>query len=64
MNRGTKLTVESELQLISEKLLPIFKRYNIQKAIVFGSFARGEATRRSDLDLILVQETGKRFLDR
>ena len=34
------------------------------KALVFGSVARGEPSRRSDLDLIIVQETDKRFLDR
>ena len=31
---------------------------------MFGSFARGEETRRSDIDLILLQETNKRFLER
>jgi predicted nucleotidyltransferase len=56
--------VDSELQELSEKIGPILKRYGVQKAIIFGSLARGEATRRSDLDLILVQQTEKRFLDR
>jgi predicted nucleotidyltransferase len=51
-------------QEIAEKLLPIFIRYGIAKAVLFGSFARGEATRRSDVDLLLVQDTTKRFLDR
>jgi predicted nucleotidyltransferase len=55
---------DRELLSIQGKLLPILKRYNIQKAILFGSFARGEATRRSDLDLILIQQTDKRFFDR
>lgn len=36
----------------------------IRKAIVFGSLARGEPFPRSDIDLILVQETEKRFFDR
>ena len=49
---------------IQGKLLPILRRYNIQKAILFGSFARGKATKRSDLDLILIQQTDKRFFDR
>jgi predicted nucleotidyltransferase len=50
-------------QLIS-KLRPLFEKYGILKAVVFGSLARGEPSRRSDLDLMLVQETDKRFLDR
>lgn len=53
-----------ELQKIAEQLRPIFEKHGVQKAIAFGSLARGEFTRRSDLDLILVVETRKRFLDR
>jgi predicted nucleotidyltransferase len=52
------------LEQLSKRLLPIFARYHIVKAILFGSFARGEPTRHSDIDLLLVQETAKRFLDR
>jgi predicted nucleotidyltransferase len=52
------------LQRLRDLLLPVLQKYHIRKAIVFGSFARGEATRRSDIDLILIQETDKRFFDR
>ena len=45
-------------------LTPVFQRYGILKAIVFGSVARGEPSPYSDVDLILVQRTTKRFLDR
>ncbi len=46
------------------RLSPIFRQYNIQKAILFGSVARGEESKHSDVDLILIQETVKRFWDR
>lgn len=46
------------------RLKPVFDRYGVKRAFVFGSVARGEATRRSDIDLIVIQETDKRFLDR
>ncbi len=49
---------------LRECLTPVFRRYGIQKAIVFGSVARGEPSPRSDVDLILVQRTEKRFFDR
>ena len=50
---------------ISNALRPVFKKYNIQKAIIFGSFAKeGEVTKRSDLDLVLIKETKQRFFDR
>ena len=52
------------LDHLRRKLRPILERYHIRRAILFGSLARGEDTRRSDLDLILVQETDKRFFDR
>ena len=45
-------------------LAPVFQRYAILKAVVFGSVARGEPSPHSDVDLILVQRTDKRFLDR
>jgi predicted nucleotidyltransferase len=43
---------------------PVFLKYDIRKAILFGSFARGRQTRKSDIDLILIQETEKRYFDR
>jgi predicted nucleotidyltransferase len=49
---------------LSLQLTPVFKRYGVERAFVFGSVARGEETRRSDIDLIVIQETDKRFLDR
>ncbi|MDO8588248.1 MAG: nucleotidyltransferase domain-containing protein [Armatimonadota bacterium] len=33
-------------------------------AILFGSYAKGTATRRSDVDIIFVEDTDARFLDR
>ena len=49
---------------IKEHLTPVFKKYLIKQAIIFGSIARGEQTKHSDLDLIVVQDTKKHFLDR
>jgi predicted nucleotidyltransferase len=43
---------------------PVFRKYGIRKAILFGSFAKGRQTRKSDIDLILIQETDKRYFDR
>ena len=33
-------------------------------AVLFGSYARGTATDRSDVAIIFVEETGLRFLER
>ncbi|OGO25949.1 MAG: hypothetical protein A2136_01450 [Chloroflexi bacterium RBG_16_54_11] len=57
-------SMADQFEILKMKFQPIFERYKIQKAIVFGSFARGEPSARSDLDLILVQDTDKRFFER
>ena len=53
-----------EIDVLKEKLYPLFKEHKIEKAILFGSFARNEASRHSDIDLILIKNTDLRFLDR
>jgi hypothetical protein len=35
---------------------PVFQKYSIRKVILFGSFAKGRQTRKSDIDLILIQD--------
>jgi predicted nucleotidyltransferase len=36
----------------------------VRQVILFGSLAAGAAGSRSDLDLVIVQDTDKRFMDR
>jgi predicted nucleotidyltransferase len=52
------------LEQIRELLVPFFSRSAAKKAVVFGSYARGEADEHSDLDLIIVAETETPFLER
>jgi len=42
----------------------IIKKFKIKKIIIFGSFARGDYHKGSDLDLIIVGEFKERFIDR
>ncbi len=53
-----------EIDVLKKKLRPLFEEHKIEKAILFGSLARNEASRHSDIDLILIQNTNLRFLDR
>jgi len=46
---------------IKNKIMPVLKKYDVKKASFFGSFARGEATVKSDIDL-LVEFRGKKSL--
>ena len=38
---------------IQSLLNPVFKEYNIKKAILFGSYAKGLAAKNSDVDLLV-----------
>ena len=38
---------------IKEKLLPIFTRIPVEKAILFGSYAKGNPTMSSDVDILI-----------
>ena len=49
---------------IRESLAPLIERAGARKAIVFGSYAHGNADRYSDLDIIIVHDTDKGFFDR
>ena len=57
-------SVDTTIKDIAGRLKPLFDRNNVEKAILFGSLARGTASRRSDLDIAIVMKTRKRFLDR
>jgi uncharacterized protein len=54
----------SVIEELAERLRPIFQKHGVLRAVVFGSAARGEMSRRSDFDILVVQRTDKRFLDR
>jgi len=51
-------------QKLRKKFVPILRKYKIGSAFLFGSAARGDTGPRSDIDLILLQKTQKRFLNR
>lgn len=38
---------------IKKRALPILKRHDVKRAAIFGSFARGEAKSRSDVDFLI-----------
>lgn len=42
-----------KIEEIAERVRPVAKRYGISKVYLFGSYARGEATEESDVDLMI-----------
>ncbi len=53
-----------QIKKLQSSMAPIFRRNNVSKAVLFGSVARDDETKRSDIDLMIVMETDKRFFDR
>lgn len=52
--------LESEIR----RVLPILVSRGVRRVILFGSLADGRVRSTSDVDLIIVEETEARFLDR
>ena len=56
--------VNCPLFAIREAFEPILMKTGAAKAIVFGSYALGQADEYSDLDLIIVADTDRSFFKR
>ncbi|MCL2293536.1 MAG: nucleotidyltransferase domain-containing protein [Spirochaetes bacterium] len=50
-----------EIDEIKRRLEPVFRKNGVKSAILFGSYARGEATKSSDIDILV--DSGLRGLD-
>jgi hypothetical protein len=50
-------------QSIKRKVFPILKRQGVSRAALFGSAARGEAKKNSDIDMLIKIRKGKSLLD-
>jgi predicted nucleotidyltransferase len=55
---------EDDIKKIKEALSPVFKNSGAKKVVLFGSIARGSQTKKSDLDLMIIAKTDKRFFER
>jgi hypothetical protein len=42
-----------DIEILKQKTAPVFERYHINRASVFGSVARGQDTSRSDVDVLI-----------
>ncbi|GAG01048.1 unnamed protein product, partial [marine sediment metagenome] len=49
---------------LKKTIVSSYKKLNPVKIILFGSWCRGEEDKYSDVDIIVIYETKKRFLDR
>jgi len=51
------------LKEIEKTIIPILKRNGVVRAGIFGSFVRGEARKKSDIDILIKFKGRKSLLD-
>ncbi len=62
--RGTNVESTVTLESIRAIASLIVRRYDPIKIVLFGSYAYGEPTQESDIDLLIIKNTEKSSLDR
>lgn len=55
-----KAISRQRLQKLKETILPLLLPYGVKRVFVFGSFARGEETPESDIDILVLFEEPRR----
>ena len=54
---------QKKIQHIAKIAIPLLKKYGVAKAGIFGSYARGEETKNSDVDMLIEFKGRKSLLD-
>ncbi len=54
---------DQKLRRIAKIAVPILKKNDVVRAGIFGSYARGEAKKRSDIDMLVKLKGRKSLLD-
>ncbi|MEI6058678.1 MAG: nucleotidyltransferase family protein [archaeon] len=44
---------KQNFEALKQKILPILKSHKVTKASIFGSYARGEQNKKSDVDILI-----------
>ena len=47
-----------DIRKIQKKIIPILKKNKVVRAGIFGSYARGEAKKKSDIDILIQPPKG------
>ena len=54
---------KNEIERIKTKLIPLLKKNNVSRAGIFGSYARGEQNKSSDVDLLIEINKGMGLIE-
>lgn len=55
--------MKAHIEELKKRILPVLQRYDVARAAIFGSFARGQSSKRSDIDLLIEFKGEKSLLD-
>ncbi|MFH1744804.1 MAG: nucleotidyltransferase family protein [bacterium] len=55
--------MNNKIKEIQFKIIPILKKHEVRKSSIFGSFARGDNNKDSDIDMLVDLKDGKTLLD-
>lgn len=55
--------MKADLEQIKKKVLPILKEAGVKRSSLFGSYARGDQKKGSDIDILVELPKGKSLLD-
>ena len=50
---GLTMIKNDEVEKLKAKILPVLKEYKVTRAGIFGSYARGEQKKKSDVDILI-----------
>ncbi len=53
--------IRKSIAKIKPVIIKVLKRYNVKKAGIFGSYARGEQSKQSDIDILVEPPEGMGF---
>jgi|SRR3989344_4213330 len=55
--------MNKELLMIKRQIMPVLKEYRVTKAGIFGSYARGEQKKKSDIDILVKIDNGTDLIE-
>src|SRR3989339_63725 len=57
------MKTNKQIELIKKKIMPILKKNKVVRAGIFGSYARGEQKKNSDVDILVEIKKRKSLFD-
>lgn len=57
------MRITSQIERIKVKIIPTLKEYRVVRASIFGSYARGEQNKKSDVDILIEIDRGTDLIE-